>query len=135
MKKMFLSLILIGIFSTQVYAGFWSSVAAGATVNAFSGNARNGGIPDSRLKKVNQYLWHMHEAGKYTKGYQFYLKYLEDNTENIVQLDTVAQVYLDTGNKKKALEIYEKRILPWIVIENSAKRAEYQGYYNKIKNH
>ena len=98
MKKLFLSLILVGFLSMQAYAGFWSSVAAGATVNAFSGK---GGIPDSRLKKINTYLWDMHKAGKYTKGYKFYLKYLEDNTENISRLDTVTQVYLNNGNKKR----------------------------------
>jgi len=43
----------------------------------------------------------MHKAGKYTKGYKFYLKYLEDNTENISRLDTVTQVYLNNGNKKR----------------------------------
>ena len=131
MKRLILGLVVSLLLTTQTYAGFFTSFAASAIAN----NMSKGGIPSSRLKKINTYLWDMHERRKYDKGYKYYLKYLEIHTEDIAYLDTVANVYLDNNNKKKALEIYKKRILPWIVLEDRERQKKYKGYYNKIKNH
>ena len=131
MKKIFLGLMFSLALITQVQAGFFTSFAASALANDLS----KGGIPASRIKKLNSYLWNMHKSGKYDKNYRYYLKYLETHTENISYLDTVAQVYLDKGNKKKALAVYEKRILPWLVIEDQRTQDDFRNYYKKIKQH
>ncbi|MCI5167901.1 MAG: hypothetical protein D3903_17915 [Candidatus Electrothrix sp. GM3_4] len=81
---------------------------------------------------INSFTWYFFQH-PYEEGYKFYLNYLEQ-TENINYLDTVAQVYNDNGNKRKALEIYEKRILPWVALEKEKTKAEFRGYYDEIKN-
>jgi hypothetical protein len=88
----------------------------------------------------------MHETKKYTKNYKFYLKWLEHSIEksgydDINYLDTIAWVYKDHKNKKKAIEIYETRILPWVDVEfeddpkglNKKFRDKWIKYYKAIK--
>ena len=131
MKKIIFSLMIVGFFSIQLHAGFFSSFAASAIANDMS----KGSIPSSRLEKINAYLWNMHEKQHYDEGYNYYLEYLEKHTENISWLDTVAIVYLDNKNKKKALEIYRKRILPWIILEDKKTQNKFKRYYENIKKH
>lgn len=119
------SLLLVSPIS---YAGFWGSLAGAAIGSSMSGGSVQ--TPD-RMKKVNQYLWDMHKANKLEEGYQFYLNYLEQS-EDINYLDTVAHIYNDSGNKKKAIEIYEKRILPWVALEDEATKTKFKGYYEAI---
>lgn len=111
-------------------AGFWGSIAGSAIGNSVT---KKRGYLDERMEKVNEYLSAMHESGKYEEGYKFYLEYLEQ-AEHINYLDTVAKVYNDNGNKKKAIEIYEKRILPWVALENDEAKARARGYYDEIRN-
>lgn len=118
MKKIMIACILMTFLSSTDYAnaGFWGSLAGSAI-----GHSVNKGYSEKRMRKVNDYLWNMHQmkvarGEKYEEGYAFYLKYLEQS-EDVDYLDTVAQVYNDNGNKKKAIEIYEKRILPWVALD------------------
>ena len=74
----------------------------------------------------------MYGNNKYEEGYKFYLNYLEQS-EDINYLDTVAQIYNDTGDHKKAIEVYEKRILPWVVLENDEVKEQYKNKYEILK--
>lgn len=134
MSKKHLQIMLVGllVLSPVSHAGFWGSLAGGAIGSSMaSGNKSQ--APD-RMKKANQYLWDMHKANKLEEGYKFYLNYLEQS-EDINYLDTVAKIYNDSGNKKKAIEIYEKRILPWVALEDEATKAEFKEYYEEIAGH
>lgn len=134
MSKKHLQVMLVGllVLSPVSHAGFWGSLAGGAIGSSMaSGNKSQ--APD-RMKKANQYLWDMHKANKLEEGYKFYLNYLEQS-EDINYLDTVAKIYNDSGNKKKAIEIYEKRILPWVALEDEATKAEFKEYYEEIAGH
>lgn len=136
------------MLSSQIHAGFFGSIASTAIGTSL---ASNGGgtayVSDikKRMSKVNSYLWHMHET-KYTKNYKFYLKWQENSIDksgydDISLLDTIAWVYKDHGNKKKAIEIYETRILPWVDVvfeddkhgKNKIFRKKWLNYYKKIK--
>ncbi len=129
MKKSILILtFLISLSTTQIaHAGFWGSVVGGAIGSSSSSSS------PSRMKKVNTYLWDMHKEGKLEDGYQFYLQYLE-KSDNLDYLDTVAWIYYDSGNKKKAIEIYKKRILPWAAIEDESEKERWKKNYEKLKN-
>lgn len=130
MNKLLISCLFLALMTTNANAGFWKSMAGGAIGGAIGSKA---GYSSSRMDKINSYLWSMHKRGEYEEGYQFYLQYLEQ-AEDVDYLDTVAKVYNDNGNKKKALEIYEKRILPWVALEGDRKKTKFRGYYDVIKN-
>ena len=148
MKKLFLGYFVSVLLCTQMYAGFFGSIASTAIGTSLA--SKGGGtayVSDikKRMGKVNSYLWHMHET-KYTKNYKFYLKWQENSIaksgyDDISLLDTIAWVYKDNGDKKKAIEIYETRILPWIDVEfeddkkgkNKKFRNKWIGYYKAIK--
>lgn len=130
MKKLLIACLFLAVVGSNANAGFFSSMAGGAIGNAITKKKNHS---NERMQKVNIYLWDMHESGRYEEGYQFYLNYLEQS-EDIGYLTTVAQVYHDNGNKSKAIEIYEKRILPWVVLEDERTKAEYRGSYDELKN-
>lgn len=131
MNKLLISGLFLSLLATNANAGFLSSMAGSAIGNAVTNN--NTSYSEERMKKVNEYLRDMHFDNKYEKGYEFYLEYLE-HSENIFHLATVAYVYNDHGNKKKALEVYEKRILPWVVLEDDRTKTMYKKVYEEIKN-
>lgn len=131
MNKLLIACVLLAVVvANDAHAGFWGSMAGSAIGNSVT---KKRGYSNERMKKVSSYLWEMHKSGKYEEGYKFYLDYLEQ-TEDISYLDTVAHVYNDNGNKRKALEIYEKRILPWVALEGESTKAKFRGYYDEIKN-
>lgn len=63
------------------------------------------------LKKINSYLWWHVERNKKLDGYEFLAEALEKSNK-AGHLDTVAQTYYINGQKEKAIEIYETRVLP-----------------------
>jgi len=127
--------IFAGVFfcTTVLHAGFFGSMIGGAIGAELgsSGGTQQRAVPQTRFDKVNTYLWNMHESGKYSKDYMFYLKYLEQADE-INHLDTVAWVYKDNGNKKKAIQIYKTRILSWVKIEDEKTQEKYKQYFQQI---
>lgn len=131
MNKLLISGLFLVLITTNANAGFLSSMAGSAIGNAVTDN--NTSYSEERMKKVNEYLRNMHFDNKYEKGYEFYLEYLE-HSENLFHLATVAYVYNDHGNKKKAIEVYEKRILPWVALEGEGMKTRFRGYYDEIKN-
>jgi len=149
-RKIIVSLVLSLLVSSQLYAGFFSSILSTAIGTSLAN--RGGGteyVSDikKRMNQVNAYLWHMHET-KYTKNYKFYLKWLENSIkksgyDDINLIDTIAWVYKDNGNQKRAIELYETRILPWVDIwfendkrgENKKFREKWLNTYKAIKAH
>ena len=137
------------ILSIYANAGFFGSIASTAIGTSLA--SKGGGTVYSsdikkRMSQVNLYLWHMHTNKNYTQNYKFYLKWQENSItksgyDDIGFLDTIAWVYKDNGNKKKAIEIYETRILPWVDIwhydvehgKTKEWRDKWIGYYNAIK--
>jgi len=144
MKKV----IAILLISSSVYMyaglfGFFGDVASTAIGGSLAKSGSKVVYIDKlkkRADKVNNYLWHMHEIGKYDKSYKFYLTWLEKYLESsgfddINYLDTIARVYKDNGNKKKAIYIYETRIIPWVELEYKDKKFQqkWKKYYDGIK--
>ena len=127
MKKVLLFVLII---STISYAGFFGSMVGGA-IGATAGGGSGSPHLKTRMNKINAYLWNMHKSGIYSKDYKFYLKYLE-KSDAIGDLDTTAWVYKDNGNKKKAIEIYKTRILPWVKIEDSKTQVKYKRFFQEI---
>ena len=80
---------------------------------------------------INRVLWIMHERNDYSIEYKELLAILE-NSEKCKYLDTVAWVYKDNGNTKKAIEIYKEKILPRVK-KSGGSYQEYQKYFNRIK--
>lgn len=86
---------------------------------------------NSRFSKVNSYLLTMHKNDQYTEDFLFYLTYLE-NSDSIYHLDTVAKVYLAQGYNKRAIELYQKRVLPWAKLESMETQNSFNQYYAKL---
>ncbi|MBS9778817.1 MAG: hypothetical protein KGV58_00805 [Campylobacteraceae bacterium] len=128
MKKILLvSLLLL----TNLQAGFFTSMFGSMAANALSSDKaqhRSASYED----KINSYLWNMYENKSFSKDWRFYADQLS-NSNDIGRLDTVAQVYNSNGDKDKALEIYETKILPYLKFEKSSIRYKYEDYYNKIR--
>ena len=125
MKKV---LYIILVISSIAHAGFFGSMVGGA-IGASS--SVDSSVVHTRMSRINIYLWNMYEKGVYSKDYKFYLKYLE-KSDDIADLDTVARVYKDNGNKKKAIKIYKTRILPWVKIRDSEIQTKYKKYFKEI---
>ena len=132
MTKILFTVLIVSVFA---HAGFFGSLAGGAIGSSLaSGSSATTYQPtmvETRMSKINTYLWNMHKSAKYTKDYKFYLNYLE-KSDDINDLDTVAWVYKDNGNKKKAIKIYKIRIMPWVKIEKEEVQAKYEIYFKKI---
>lgn len=132
--------VLTCSFSSQ--AGFMDKIGTfivGAGGGYVGGNMAKGSCQPSatisRAEKVNTLLWEMHRTN-YEQNYKTYLSYLENSREykeNIYFPDTVAFVYLDHGDHKKALDIYEKDIIPWIQFESIEKQGRYRRIHKALK--
>lgn len=95
------------------------------------------GYPYFTTDGFNSLLWYMHKNRAYRADYQNFLTQLEKiayKNKTVNQLVTIAWVYRDQGNKKKAIEIYEKIIIP-----ESKNRGDkevldkYLAYFEEIK--
>ncbi len=146
MKKIISILIILSIYANAGFFGSIASTAIGTSLASKGGGTVYVSEIKKRMAQVNSYLWHMHETKNYTQNYEFYLKWQENSIlksgyDNISLLDTIAWVYKDNGNKKKAIEIYETRILPWVDIwfeddkngKNKKYRSKWIKYYQAIK--
>jgi tetratricopeptide (TPR) repeat protein len=141
--KSFVVVVFLSL-TTSVYAGWFSFAADVASVS--TALSSNSGVQEKDLKKVNQYLWDMVEAKKYTKGYELLAQTLEKSND-LSYLDTAAVAYFDNGQKEKAIEIYELRILPTaravnpglertykrIVGLDSSQQIDYEKIYERYK--
>jgi len=135
MKKSVLVLLMF-VWVSQGYAGFFSSLMGSVVANDLSRSASANSnrpvyLPPSRAKKINAYLWDMHEAKKYNEIYEYYVKELEQST-NISYQDTIAWVYYDNNNSQKAIEVYEKKVMPWLRFEKKKKRKSFERTYRKF---
>lgn len=129
-KSIWVVLVMVACVS-QGYAGFFSSLMGSVVANDLSSSASRAYISPSRAKKINSYLWDMHQAKKYDTQYIYYLKELEKST-NIDHLDTLAWVYYDNNDSQKAAEIYEKHVMPWLRFEKRQKRNSFERNYKKF---
>jgi len=68
--------------------------------------------PFLTLSDINSRLWVMHLTNKYSKNYKKLLEKFKPKITDIDYFDTLAWVYSDNNNSKKALNIYEEKILP-----------------------
>ena len=63
------------------------------------------------FKNLNAYLWERVVKNQKTEGYEFLAEALEQSNK-AGYLDTAAQTYYINGQKEKAIELYETRVLP-----------------------
>lgn len=147
MKKIVLVTFFLLAFSTQANAsiGGWLLGKATDVGTSYAGaklaGAGKGGVciqnevidVNDHTYIANSHLWSMHLIKSYTKNYKFYLDYLEKNAQNFKQWDTVAVVYFENKEGKKALEIYEKHVMPWIVGVDNKNIFHYKNTYEQIK--
>lgn len=125
MKKiLFLICLVIPISAHAGWLSFFGDVAS--ISSAMDSGPRN--ITQSDLEKVNTYLWGYVERKEKLEGYEYLAEALElSNT--VAHLDTAAQAHYLHGNKNKALELYETRILP----TGRAIDTVYERYYREMK--
>lgn len=126
MKKVLL-LICLAI-PVGAHAGWLSFFGDVASISS----AMNQGAPNvssEDMKDIKVHLWAMVESGKYEEGWEVYAEILE-KSNNLRYLNTAAFAYYGNSNKKKALEIYEERILP---TARAIHKRIYEGNYRNIK--
>ena len=63
-KSIWVVLVMV-VCVSQGYAGFFSSLMGSVVANDLSSSASRAYISPSRAKKINSYLWDMHQAKKY----------------------------------------------------------------------
>jgi hypothetical protein len=125
MKKIFFLICLaIPVSANAGWLSFFGDVAS--ISSAMDSGSRN--ITQSDLKKVNSYLWGYVEREEKLEGYEYLAEALELSND-VAHLDTAAQAHFLHGNIKKALELYETRILP----TGRAIDVVYESYYRKMK--
>ena len=129
-KSIWVVLVMVACVS-QGYAGFFSSLMGSVVANDLSSSASRAYISPSRAKKINSYLWDMHKAKKYDTQYIYYSKELEKSSDIDYQ-DTLAWVYYDNNDSQKAVEIYEKHVMPWLRFEKRQKRNSFERNYKKF---
>jgi len=139
--------LIVGLFSfsLQAYAGVggWILDKASDVGTSYMGakmaGAGNGTCNQNQTTILNNvaianaHLWNMHLVKNYTKNYKFYLNFLEKNAKSYRYWDTVAVVYLENNKAKKALKIYEEKVMPWLVGADKADVPVYQSKYETIK--
>lgn len=130
MKKLLLVLFLF-LSTTILNAGFFSSMFGSVAANAITAPSGSHGVTPSRYKQINSYIWDMHQAKKYNEDYLYYTEILTGSSD-IDHLDTAAWAYYDNGNAKKAIEIYENKILPWLKFESYSKRTNFENNYKRF---
>ncbi len=116
---------------STLQAGFFTSMFGSMAANALSSN-KTQYRSYTYEKKINSYLWSMYEAKSFEKDWKFYAKELSNSNE-ISYLDTAAQAYNFNGDKEKALEIYETKILPYLKFEKRDTRTRFEKYYNELR--
>lgn len=108
MKKIILLVLLAMPLSSQAgILGFLGDVSSISSAM----NSGQQSYSQSDLKKLNSYLWKRVEKNQKTDGYQFLAEALEKSNK-AGYLDTAAQTYYINGQKEKAIELYETRVLP-----------------------
>jgi len=124
MKKIIL-LVLLGM-PILAQAGILSFLGDVSSISSAM-NSGQQSYSQSDLKKINSYLWRHVERNKKLDGYEFLAEALEKSNK-AGYLDTAAQTYYLNGQKEKAIELYETRVLP-------TSRATCEGcdsFYKKI---
>lgn len=105
-----LILVLILGFPMLAHAG-WLSILGDVSSISSAMSSGQQSVSQGDLKKVNSYLWWYAERKQSLEGYEFLAEALE-KSNNVSYLDTVAQTYYYNGQKEKAIELYETRVLP-----------------------
>ncbi|GAA6204714.1 MULTISPECIES: hypothetical protein [Thalassotalea] len=108
MKKIILCILLTVPALAQ--AGILSFLGDVSSISSAM-NSGQQSYSQSDLKEINSYLWWYVERNKKLDGYEFLAEALEKSND-AGYLDTAAQAYYIHGQKEKALEIYETRVLP-----------------------
>jgi hypothetical protein len=131
-KTILIPFVVLTLGATTSQAGFLGALAGGflqAGINAGTNTVKNAWKNAKETSSANTYLWEMHKNKKYAGDYKEALNYLENNSNNIKDLDTVAWVYKDNGQINKARNIYEKRIIPQLDNYGNAEKEKFLGYY------
>lgn len=105
-------ILMIALLSVPMFthAGWLSFLGDAASISSAL-NSGQRSISNAEIKAINTYLWKMVKTKKYVEGYEFLAEALEVSG-SASYLDTAAQAYFDNGQKEKAIELYETRILP-----------------------
>lgn len=121
MKKIIL-IVLFGL-PAFAHAGLLSFLGDVASISSAmdSGQAP---VSHDDMKKVNKYLWAMVKEKQYVEGYELLAEVLE-TSNNVSYIETAARAYFDNGKKDKAIELYERKVLPL------ARAFNDKGYYEK----
>ena len=108
MNKIIL-IIILGLPLTA-NAG-WLSFLGDVTSISSAMSSGQQSVSHSDLKEINSYLWTRVQRNQKLDGYKFLVEALEKSNQ-AEKLDTVAQTYYINGEKEKAIELYETRVLP-----------------------
>lgn len=88
--------------------------------------------PFFTIDSINNKLWEMHIEKRYSPLYKKLIEKFESKIKHIEYLDTLAWVYSDNNNSKKALKIYEQKILPLLKKDNN-ESILFQSNYKELK--
>jgi len=107
MNKLLLAVVLS--FPLIANAGWFSFMGDVASISSAMNSGGNQSVSQSDMKDLNSYLWN--RRVQKIDGYKFLAEALEESNK-IGYLDTAAHTYYTNGEKEKAIELYETRILP-----------------------
>lgn len=125
MKKTILIILLIG-FPLIANAGWLSFMGDVASISSAMSSGQQP-VSQGDLKDVNSFLWRRVQNNQKLDGYKFLAEALEKSNK-CDYLDTAAQTYFINGEKEKAIELYETRVLPTA----RATCGECEKFYKKM---
>lgn len=104
-KVIILAILMFPLITKAGLLGFLGDVAS------ISSAMSSGSVSQGDLKDINKYLWRRVEQKQKLEGYKSLVEALEKSNK-AGYLDTVARTYYINGEKDKAIELYETRVLP-----------------------
>ena len=123
-----LILVISLLLPVSVQAGILSFLGDVSSISSAMNKGASQVSPDD-MKKINDHVWAMYKNNKFEDGYEFYVDLLE-KSNNLKYVSTAAFAYDANSNKKKALELYETKILP---TGRAIAKKVYEGLYQKEK--
>ncbi len=122
-----LILVISLLLPVSVQAGILSFLGDVSSISSAMNKGASQVSPDD-MKKINDHVWAMYKNNKFEDGYEFYVDLLE-KSNNLKYVSTAAFAYDANSNKKKALELYETKILP---TGRAIAKKVYEGNYRII---
>lgn len=134
LKKFFIAGTVVGVSALAIYKAGQASERKRYDEEASLFDASLLKEELERLESVSNALWRRLENNDFIDSEKIINQAKElRRSADISMLDTAAFAYAELGDKQTALEIYEYRIFPKLVLEDQKTRTKYEKHYAVLR--